>query len=311
MIQFRHLALLFAALTLSVSGQIVNPSQGSSAALAAETAARVAADANLQPLRSELTAYGLQGSDIPSASTTNIGAATGLFVNVTGTQTISSFGTAPAGTVRIVKFTAGPGALFGNPPALTLPGGGITRAAGDTGVFVSLGAGNWICASYQRANGESIVATNPFDQTLNTNDNVYFGSITSSGAISSNYDVMASNFFTADGAIAIGPSSAGVPAALIGLDSNGAIFSQSYSSAYGKVIIDGNGINIDAALTLLDGRNIYVSGLVKAGSVMTHGNVPAATDGGEPGQMIFTNTHTYRCFADGDWRRVAVTYTTY
>ncbi len=38
---------------------------------------------------------------------------------------------------------------------------------------------------------------------------------------------------------------------------------------------------------------------------------PAALDAGEAGQMIFTDTFTYRCFASGDWRRTAVVYTTY
>src|SRR5690606_20237247 len=47
---------------------------------------------------------GTKGSDIASAATTSIGAATGVFVHVTGTTTITSFGTGTAGWLRIVRF---------------------------------------------------------------------------------------------------------------------------------------------------------------------------------------------------------------
>ncbi|MFA6290109.1 MAG: hypothetical protein WC661_22205 [Opitutaceae bacterium] len=40
-------------------------------------------------------------------------------------------------------------------------------------------------------------------------------------------------------------------------------------------------------------------------------SAPAHTDAGHAGDMYFTDTYTYRCFASGDWRRVAVTYSTY
>lgn len=92
-----------------------------------------------------------QGADIASATTTNIGAATGNYVNVTGTTTITGLGTVQAGTERTVTFT-GILTLTHNGTFLILPGAAnIITAAGDVAIFRSLGSGNWKCVSYQRA----------------------------------------------------------------------------------------------------------------------------------------------------------------
>jgi hypothetical protein len=94
-----------------------------------------------------------QGSDIASAGTTDIGAATGQYVRITGTNAITSFGTVNAGTMRWVEFT-GALTLTHNATSLKLPGSAnITTAAGDVGAFVSLGAGNWKCLYFSRADG--------------------------------------------------------------------------------------------------------------------------------------------------------------
>lgn len=89
-----------------------------------------------------------KGADIASATTTDIGAATGNFVDVTGTTTITALGTVKAGVRRIVQFD-GILILTHNATSLILPGGAnITTAAGDTAVFLSLGGGNWKCTRY-------------------------------------------------------------------------------------------------------------------------------------------------------------------
>ncbi len=94
-----------------------------------------------------------QGSDVASATTTDIGAATGNFVDVTGTTTITGLGTIQAGSVRFVRFT-GILTLTHDGTSLILPtGANVTTAAGDRAIFVSLGSGNWICLAYQRADG--------------------------------------------------------------------------------------------------------------------------------------------------------------
>jgi hypothetical protein len=94
-----------------------------------------------------------QGANIASATTTDIGAATGNFVDVTGTTTITALGTIQAGTRRIVRFT-GDLILTHNATSLILPGNAnITTVAGDIATFISLGAGNWVCANYNRGTG--------------------------------------------------------------------------------------------------------------------------------------------------------------
>lgn len=102
-----------------------------------------------------------KGADIASASTTNIGAATGNSVDVTGTVTITALGTVQAGTQRVVRFT-GILILTHNASSLILPtGANITTQAGDVAKFISLGSGNWYCASYQRKDGTALVASTP------------------------------------------------------------------------------------------------------------------------------------------------------
>src|SRR5512133_2781966 len=63
-----------------------------------------------------------KASDVSSASTTDIGAAAGRIVDVTGTTTITSLGTVAAGVWRIVRFT-GALTLTHNATSLILPGG--------------------------------------------------------------------------------------------------------------------------------------------------------------------------------------------
>lgn len=99
-----------------------------------------------------------KGTDIASAATTNIGAATGNYVVVTGTTTITGLGTVQAGTRRIVNFN-GALILTHHATALILPtGANITTDAGDTAIFISLGSGNWVCTNYQRKNGTALAA---------------------------------------------------------------------------------------------------------------------------------------------------------
>jgi hypothetical protein len=106
-----------------------------------------------------------KGADIASAATTDIGAATGQFVSVTGTTTITALGTADAGTFRIVHF-AGALTLTHNATTLILPGAAnIATSAGDVAGFVSLGSGNWRCLFYTRASGVGRVVAASNTQT--------------------------------------------------------------------------------------------------------------------------------------------------
>ncbi len=94
---------------------------------------------------------------IASASSCDIGAAGALFLQVTGTTTITSFG-AVANRLRFLRF-AGALTLTHNATSLVLPGGAsIVTAAGDTAVFASDASGNWRCRGYSRADGQSVAA---------------------------------------------------------------------------------------------------------------------------------------------------------
>ncbi len=82
--------------------------------------------------------------DVASAATCNIGAATAQRVRVTGTTTITSFGTV-ANELRFVTF-AGALTLTHNGTSLILPAAAnIATAAGDTAIFASDGSGYWRC----------------------------------------------------------------------------------------------------------------------------------------------------------------------
>lgn len=100
-----------------------------------------------------------KGTNIASAGTTDIGAATGNLVHVTGTTTITALGTVQAGTRRVVVFD-GILTLTHNGTSLILPtAANITTAAGDSAVFVSEGSGNWKCVNYERASGAALVGS--------------------------------------------------------------------------------------------------------------------------------------------------------
>lgn len=96
--------------------------------------------------------------DVASAATTDIGAADSQNVRITGSNGISGFGTAAAGTVRNVRFADGSLTLVHNATSLILPSGAnISVAAGDTLRAVSRGSGNWVVTDYQRASGVPVV----------------------------------------------------------------------------------------------------------------------------------------------------------
>lgn len=96
-------------------------------------------------------------STIASATTTAIGGVTSDKVSITGTTTITGFGTIAAGTTRSGRFT-GALTLTHNATSLILPGAAnITTAAGDSFQAVSLGSGNWVVYFYQKADGTAVV----------------------------------------------------------------------------------------------------------------------------------------------------------
>ncbi|MGE7418957.1 DUF2793 domain-containing protein, partial [Methylobacterium tarhaniae] len=91
----------------------------------------------------------------PIAGTVDLGGLGCLRVALTGSGTVTSFGTA-ANRVRLLRFTAA-ATLTHNSTTLILPGGtSITTAAGDTALATSDASGNWTIRDFVRASGKPV-----------------------------------------------------------------------------------------------------------------------------------------------------------
>lgn len=96
-----------------------------------------------------------QGANIASAATVNLSAATGNYVHITGTTTITAI-TLSQGQERTVVFD---GALtLTNGASLIIPGGTVTTAAGDVATFRGEAAGVVRCVDYVPGNGYPLLA---------------------------------------------------------------------------------------------------------------------------------------------------------
>jgi hypothetical protein len=155
------------AMTLSVNGTTA-------------TAVRVSTASGLQPciggevISGQLTSATYNGTywcldadpmvgfgtllSLASATTTDLGTALSHTVNITGTTTITSFGSSASLQRPLYKLTfSGALILTYNASSLILPGStSITTAAGDTCDALYLGSGNWQVLYYAKRNGQSV-----------------------------------------------------------------------------------------------------------------------------------------------------------
>jgi hypothetical protein len=117
-------------------------------------------DDNLQEIQGVMRRWlANKGANIASASTTDLGAVEGLSHTITGTVTITSFGTVSSGIWKVVQF-AGVLTLTHNATSLILPGAAsITTAAGDVAILQSEGSGNWRCWTYTKASGFPVISS--------------------------------------------------------------------------------------------------------------------------------------------------------
>jgi hypothetical protein len=103
-------------------------------------------------------------ADVASAASVDLGAQASRSLRITGTTTITSFGTAANGITRKLRF-AGALTLTHNAGSLILPGAAnIITAAGDTAEAISLGLGNWLVFNFTRASAGyagNILLANP------------------------------------------------------------------------------------------------------------------------------------------------------
>jgi microcystin-dependent protein len=98
-----------------------------------------------------------KGADIASTSTVDLGAVEGKFHDITGTSTISSFGTVRAGIEKILRPRGAQ--TWTHSSNLICPGGAnLLTADGDIASVCSLGGGDWIITSYQHATASFVPA---------------------------------------------------------------------------------------------------------------------------------------------------------
>lgn len=95
----------------------------------------------------------MKSTDIVRAANLGFESASGNYIAVTGTGTITALGEGREGSFRVIRFT-GTGTLTHNATKLILPGNAnITTAVDDCALFISEGGANWRCVSYSKKSG--------------------------------------------------------------------------------------------------------------------------------------------------------------
>jgi hypothetical protein len=137
-------------------------------------------DDNLRRIQATTRAWlAHKGADIASAATVDLGAVEGLAHGITGTTSVTSFGTVAAGIWKIIRFE-GALTLTHNATSLILPGASnITTADGDVAIMMSEGSGNWRCLSYMKANGSHLGPVLTAEQATTSGSSVTFSDIPS------------------------------------------------------------------------------------------------------------------------------------
>ena len=136
-----------------------------------------------------------KASTLASGATVDLNTATGNYLHISGTATINSFGTCPAGARFIIVFDAA-ATLTYNATSLIIPGlANKTAAAGDCCMIVSEGSGNWRIVGYFVAAG----AGSGTVTSITAGTGLTGGTITSSGTIDlANTAVTAGGYTNAD-----------------------------------------------------------------------------------------------------------------
>lgn len=142
--------------------------------------------------RLENAIYENQGNALAAAATVDLASATGNFLHITGTGTISSFGTCPAGA-RFVLVFDGVCTLVYNATSLIIPGNSnkIT-AVNDTCMIISEGSGNWRIVNYFAGAGTGLGTVTQVD----TGTGLTGGPIIGTGTISLANTAVTPNSYT-------------------------------------------------------------------------------------------------------------------
>lgn len=124
-------------------------------------------------------------TDIASATTTDLGTLPSHNANITGTTTITAFGSSASliYPIYLIKF-AGILTLTHNGTSLIIPGAAnITTAAGDTAIVEYLGSGNWRVRQYTRASGQGLLSVLKGVQAFTSGSGTYTPSTGATRAI--------------------------------------------------------------------------------------------------------------------------------
>lgn len=101
---------------------------------------------------------------IASAATTDLGASDETIQTISGVTTITSFGTVSAGIYKFVTFSGALTLTHNATSLILLTGANRTTVAGDCGLYVSLGGGNW--KEYFYSSYGTPASYQPLDATL-------------------------------------------------------------------------------------------------------------------------------------------------
>ena len=116
---------------------------------------------------------GTFGQEVPlsSASTVDLGTAPAHVAQITGTTTITSFGSSASilAPIYAIRFAASLTLTY-NSVSMILPGGAsIVTSTGDTALVQYLGSGNWKVINYQSTGGQQNSKIKPSDTTIISN----------------------------------------------------------------------------------------------------------------------------------------------
>ena len=243
---------------------------------------------NFQQIQATVrAAFASKGADIASATTTDIGAVTGKQHDITGTTTITSFGTVAAGIEKVLQFD---GALTlthsGN---LILPGAvNITTVAGDVGVFVSEGSGVWRCISFV---GKNVAGTNGvFSGTLNVT-----GATTLSGTLTA-AAINASGLVAMAGAATVG-TTLGVTGAITtpaAVNITAGAYAQFNNATNDAIALIQNTGGAGVTVLAVTAASTTFSGTLGVTGALTYGGVTLSAGVTGTGNMVLNNSPAFQ-----------------
>lgn len=141
---------------VSIAGQVwYNPSTGKISVYDGTTWLVLGQIGSTQHIWIPVWGGGLDG--LTAAGTTDLGSSPVTYLSITGTTTITSFGTtAVSGTLKILVFQNSL-TITRNVTSLKVPGtNNIVTQPGDTAIALALGSGNWQLITYTPASGTAL-----------------------------------------------------------------------------------------------------------------------------------------------------------